>query len=281
AKRLRTILPPLAEEEALELTKIYSIMGLLDSDKGLLKERPFRTPHHSISTSGLVGGGRIPEPGEISLAHNGTLFLDELAEFRRDVLEMLRQPLEEGEVNIVRASMSARFPADFSLVAAMNPCPCGYYGDHHHECTCTGPQISRYRSKISGPLMDRIDIQIEVPSLGVDELTGENENSESSAEIREEVIRTHQLQLERYKEEDFNFNSQLNGHKLQEYCPVDNQGIYLLKTAIERLGLSARAYNRVLRMARTIADLEEKENIDSDHIAEAIQYRTLDRDMDF
>ncbi|MFP4661001.1 MAG: YifB family Mg chelatase-like AAA ATPase [Halanaerobiales bacterium] len=281
AKRLRTILPPLSENEALELTKIYSIMGLLDSNWGLMKERPFRTPHHSISTSGLVGGGRIPEPGEISLAHYGTLFLDELPEFQRNVLEMLRQPMEEGIVNIVRATMSATFPAQFMLVAAMNPCPCGYYGDERHECTCTGPQINKYRAKVSGPLMDRIDIQIEVPALSVEEITAEINKRESSKEMRQEVIETHQVQMERYKNEDFNFNSQLAGKKLHEYCKIEDQGLYLLKDAIDKLGLSARAYDRILRLARTIADMEKSGVIKSDHVAEAIQYRSLDRKMEY
>ncbi|MFP4015899.1 MAG: YifB family Mg chelatase-like AAA ATPase [Halanaerobiales bacterium] len=280
AKRLRTILPPLSENEALELTKIYSIMGLLDSNWGLMKERPFRTPHHSISTSGLVGGGRIPEPGEISLAHYGTLFLDELPEFQRNVLEMLRQPMEEGRVNIVRATMSATFPAQFMLVAAMNPCPCGYYGDERHECTCTGPQINKYRAKVSGPLMDRIDIQIEVPALSVEEITREARKRETSTEMRQKVIKTHQIQMERYKNEDFNFNSQLAGKKLREYCRIEDKGLFLLKDAIDKLGLSARAYDRILRLARTIADMDESGIIKSDHVAEAIQYRSLDRKMD-
>ena len=281
AKRLRTILPPLAEEEALELTKIYSIMGLLGSEEGLMKERPFRTPHHSISTSGLVGGGRIPEPGEISLAHYGTLFLDELPEFQRNVLEMLRQPMEEGVVNIVRATMSASFPAQFMLIAAMNPCPCGYYGDDRHQCTCTGPQINKYRAKVSGPLLDRIDIQIEVPALSVEEITDKVNKGESSKYMRKEVIDIHQIQLERYKDEGFNFNSQLSGKKLQEFCQMEDQGMYLLKNAIDKLGLSARAYDRILRLARTIADMDKSDILKSDHVAEAIQYRSLDRKIDY
>lgn len=277
AKRLRTILPPLTEDEALELTKIYSIMGMLPSGTALLKERPFRTPHHSISTAGLVGGGRIPEPGEISLAHYGTLFLDELPEFQRNVLEMLRQPMEEGKVNIVRTSMSVTFPARFMLIAAMNPCPCGYYGDDRHECTCTGPQINKYRAKISGPLMDRIDIQIEVPGLSVEELTGKARKSENSTNMRKEVIGVHRLQIDRYKDENINFNSQLSGKNLEKYCPLEEQGLYLLKNAIDKLGLSARAYDRILRLARTIADMDKSEVLLTDHIAEAIQYRSLDR----
>lgn len=281
AKRMRTILPHLTEEEALELTRIYSIMGLLKPGQGLMKERPFRSPHHSISTSGLVGGGQIPEPGEISLAHYGTLFLDELPEFQRNVLEMLRQPMEEGEITIVRSTMSAVFPARFMLIAAMNPCPCGYYGDDRHECTCTGPQINKYRAKVSGPLLDRIDIQIEVPAISVDELTGKTGKGMSSAEMREKVMEAHNIQMERYKDEPFSFNSALSGKALQKYCRVNSEGLNLLKTAIERLGLSARAYDRILKLARTIADLDESEEIKTDHIAEAIQYRSLDRRMDF
>jgi len=281
AKRLRTILPPLTEKEALELTKIYSIMGLLNSDEALMEERPFRTPHHSISTSGLVGGGRIPEPGEISLAHYGTLFLDELPEFQRNVLEMLRQPMEEGLVNIVRATMSVTFPAQFTLIAAMNPCPCGYYGDDRHECTCTGPQINKYRAKVSGPLMDRIDIQIEVPALSVDEITGNVNRGETSRSMRQEVIEAHQVQMNRYKNENINFNSQLTGKKLQEYCQVEEQGLHLLENAIDKLGLSARAYDRILRLARTIADMEKSQILRTDHVAEAIQYRSLDRKMEY
>ncbi|MEJ6950518.1 YifB family Mg chelatase-like AAA ATPase [Natronospora cellulosivora (SeqCode)] len=279
AKRLRTILPPLSEEEALELTKIYSIMGLLDSNYGLMKARPFRAPHHSTSTSGLIGGGRIPEPGEISLAHYGTLFLDELPEFHKDVLEMLRQPIEEGSVQIVRAAMSVSFPANFMLVSAMNPCPCGYYGDEKHECNCTSPQINRYRSKVSGPLLDRIDIHIEVPSLSVEELTESKNNEESSKDMRAEVLEAHQVQLKRYKNENYKFNSELKGRDLQRYCELDQDCILLLKNAIDRLALSARAYDRILRLARTIADIEKSERIQSEHIAEAIQYRSLDRKL--
>src|SRR5690554_3730195 len=279
ARRLRTILPPLTEEEALELSMIYSIMGLLPPGQALMRERPFRAPHHSISTSGLIGGGRIPEPGEISLAHHGTLFLDELPEFQRNVLEMLRQPMEEGVVNIVRSSMSVTFPADFMLIAAMNPCPYGYYGDEHHECTCTGPQINKYRAKVSGPLLDQIDIHIEVPALTIDELTGKARSGESSAEMRKEVIAAQEIQLERYKDEDFKFNSGLSGKALEKYCPVDDAGLFLLKNAIEKLGLSARAYDRILKLARTIADLDKSEKIKHDHIAEAVQYRSFDSRM--
>ncbi|MFW6278595.1 MAG: YifB family Mg chelatase-like AAA ATPase [Bacillota bacterium] len=280
ARRLRTILPPLSEKEALELTKIYSIMGLTETREGLLKKRPFRAPHHTITRAGLIGGGRIPEPGEVSLAHRGTLFLDEMPEFKRDVLEMLRQPLEEGKVSLVRSEMKATFPADFMLVAAMNPCPCGYYGDNRHECHCSVPRINRYRGRISGPLMDRIDIHVHVPGLQASEITSRAEG-ESSAEIRKRVTEAHQIQLERYHREDFDYNSNLGSQKMEQYCQLEPEGQRLLKQAIEDLALSARAYDRILRLARTIADLEGAANnkIKSDFVAEAIQYRSLDRRM--
>ncbi|ACL69498.1 YifB family Mg chelatase-like AAA ATPase [Halothermothrix orenii] len=278
ARRITTILPPLDKKSALELTKIYSVQGLNSNKYGLISRRPFRSPHHSISTAGLIGGGRIPEPGEVSLAHHGVLFLDELAEYRRDVLEVLRQPLEEGKVTIVRSSMSATFPARFMLVAAMNPCPCGYYGDTRHECRCTTPQINRYRSKVSGPLMDRIDIHVEVPNLSVDEITGESKG-EPSARIRERVNSAYKIQIERYKQESFSLNSQLKGKHLKKYCHIGSTGRDLLNKAIDSLGLSARGYDRILKLSRTIADLSGSIDIKREHIAEAIQYRTLDRKL--
>ena len=278
AQRLRTILPPLTEKEALALTKIYSIMGLIDAGSGLITERPFRAPHHSISTAGLIGGGRIPEPGEVSLAHRGTLFLDEIPEYQRDVLEMLRQPLEEGEVTIVRTELSATFPADFMLVSAMNPCPCGYYGDDHQQCQCSVSRINNYRGKVSGPLLDRIDIHIEVPALSVEEIIGDS-RGESSAEIRQRIIMAQQEQLKRYRAENFNHNSQLSGKTLNKYCPLSREGQQLLKNAIDELGLSARAYDRILRLARTIADLANSSPLETEHIAEAIQFRSLDRKL--
>lgn len=277
ASRLRTILPPLTEEESLELTKIYSIMGLIGTSDGLIIERPFRSPHHSISYAGLIGGGRIPEPGEVSLAHNGTLFLDELPEYQRTVLEMLRQPLEEGKVSIVRAMSKAVFPANIMLVAAMNPCPCGYFGDDTHQCNCSLRSISNYRGKISGPLLDRIDIHIEVPALSVDELTGRNSLPESSAVIRERVLAAREIQHLRYKKERYLYNSKLDSKGLRKYCKLDHEGRELIKDAIRRLGLSARAYDRILRLARTIADMEHSNEISVIHLAEAIQYRSLDR----
>lgn len=276
ARTVRTILPPLTEEEAMELTKIHSVLGLTGGTDGLITRRPFRSPHHSISTSGLIGGGRIPEPGEISRAHFGILFLDEIPEFRRDVLEMLRQPLEKGKVTIVRKMMTATFPSRFMLIAAMNPCPCGYFGDDRHECHCTIPRINRYRNKVSGPLMDRIDIHVEVPSLSVEEITGKAKG-ESSAKIRKRVIAAHQLQQERYRGENINHNSDLSGKLKEKYCPVEDGAEYFLQNAIERLGLSARGYDRVLKMARTIADLDNSSLIKDRHISEAIQYRSLNR----
>lgn len=278
ARRLRTILPPMSEDEALELTKIYSILGLQKAAGGIITRRPFRAPHHSITSVGLIGGGRIPEPGEVSLAHQGTLFLDEMPEYQRHVLELLRQPLEKGEVTIVRAAMSATFPANIMLVGAMNPCPCGYYGNERHECHCTVPQINNYRNKISGPLMDRIDIHIEVPGLSVEEITGRR-TAEGSSKIRKRVIKAHKIQLHRYKNEDFNHNSELNGSQIEKYCSLSAKGQFLLKNAIEELALSARAYDRIIRLARTISDLEKSEDIDDSHIAEAIQYRSLDRKL--
>lgn len=307
AKRVKTILPPLTEEEALEITRIYSILGLVDAHTGLIEERPFRAPHHNISVAGLIGGGKIPEPGEISLAHHGTLFLDEFPEYRREVLEMLRQPLEDASVTIVRSALTVTYPSSFLLIAAMNPCPCGYYGDNRHECHCTVPQINRYRSKVSGPLLDRIDIHVEVPGLSVDEITGKGERGEPSAVIRKRVIKAHQLQLARYRNEPYNYNSELRGKALREYCWLDEESMNLLTGAIDALGLSARAYDRILRLARTIADLEwvaarcgnqdgesQKSHADifnkkkhpnfdcqreisPEHIAEAIQYRSFDR----
>jgi magnesium chelatase family protein len=276
ARRIRTILPPLTRDEALELTKIYSIMGMTGGNYSLIFNRPFRSPHHNISTSGLIGGGRIPKPGEISFSHNGILFLDELPEFHRDVLEMLRQPMEEGYVNISRARGSISYPSKFMLVAAMNPCPCGYYGDERHECTCTIPQINHYRSKVSGPLLDRIDLHIEVSSLSVDEIT-RSPTGESSSSIKERVIKAHMIQLERYKKEDYNYNSDLKGKDLEKYCNINKKARILLKAAVDELALSARAHDRILKVARTIADLRGEGVISEENLAEAIQYRSFDR----
>jgi len=278
AKRLPTILPQLTLEESIETTKIHSVSGLIPRHRALVATRPFRSPHHTISDIALIGGGTYPRPGEVSLAHNGVLFLDELPEFHRDVLEVLRQPVEAGEVTISRASNSLTFPSRFTLVCAMNPCPCGYFGHSLRECTCTPFQIQKYMNKISGPLLDRIDLHIEVPALKVAEITGSTGNGESSEMIRQRVIKARGIQMKRYKNEKGIFaNAHLTPKLMKKYCQIDKEGENLLKTAIEHLGLSARAYDRILKVARTIADLENSENIEPEHLAEAIQYRSLDR----
>lgn len=276
AMRLVTILPPLTLQEALTITKIHSVSGLTSQETPLVTARPFRSPHHTISPAGLVGGGSFPKPGEISLAHHGVLFLDELPEFHRDVLETLRSPLEDGSVTIVRAKSSLRFPSQFTLVAAMNPCPCGYLTDEKHRCHCTVPQIQRYLSKISGPLLDRIDIQIEVPALPYKELKSD-EDAESSTLIRERVIRARKIQEERFRSERFSLNARMTPRAVRKYCRPNEEGHKLLEMALHELSLSARAYHKVLKLSRTIADMEGSEGIREEHIAEAIQYRSLDR----
>jgi len=276
SKRFATILPNLTLEESLETTKIYSVAGLLPHEKGIIATRPFRSPHHSISDSALVGGGRFPKPGEISLAHNGVLFLDELPEFKKNVLEVMRQPLEDREVTIARAASTLKFPSNFIMVAAMNPCPCGYYGDSTRECSCPTNKIRTYLSRISGPLMDRIDIHIEVPALKYDELS-QKKDAEKSDTIRQRVIKARKVQSERYKNRNIYCNSGMNQKDLKKYCGLDAASESILKRAIESLSLSARAYNRILKVARTIADLSGKEEIAIEHIAEAVQYRSLDR----
>lgn len=278
AKRIPTIMPPLLKDEQLEVSRIQSIVGKINLANGLQTHRPFRTPHHSITAASMIGGGKIPVPGEISLAHKGVLFLDEISEYRRDVLELLRQPLEEKRVTISRSTMTVDFPAEFILIASSNPCPCGYYGDPRRECHCTINQVRRYRNKISGPLLDRIDLQLEVPSLNVDELT-EYKKGEKSKKIRERVIAAQKIQQFRYKNKNLINNSQLSGENLNKYCKLHKNDKILLKNAIRELGLSARAYDRILRVARTIADLEAKENIESGHLAEAIQYRRLEGEI--
>ncbi|MCS6873490.1 MAG: YifB family Mg chelatase-like AAA ATPase [Pyrinomonadaceae bacterium] len=276
AKRLPTILPPLEFEEALEITKIHSVAGLTGK-KGLVTERPFRSPHHTISDAGLIGGGAVPRPGEVSLAHNGVLFLDELPEFDRSVLEALRQPLEDKCVTISRASMSVTFPANFTLVAAMNPCPCGYFGSGR-ECRCTPAQIQRYVNKVSGPLLDRIDIHIEVPAVDIRELRSRSASmSESSSAIRERVVRARKIQLQRFAKEGIFFNSAMSSSQIRKYCELDSESESILEQAILRQGLSARAHDRILKVARTIADLDGSEKIQPRHIAEAVMYRSLDR----
>lgn len=277
AKRFPTILPDLTLEEALETTKIHSVAGLLPSHTPMIATRPFRSPHHTISDAGLIGGGQVPRPGEVSLAHHGVLFLDELPEFKKNVLEVMRQPLEDGVVTISRAALSLTYPAQFMLAAAMNPCPCGYATDPTHECSCTPPQIQKYLSRISGPLLDRIDIHIEVPTVKYSELTG-SAVGESSESIRQRVERSREIQLQRFKGAKKIFcNARMESKDIRQYCRVDPQGEELLKMAITKLGLSARAYDRILKVARTIADLENSAEIKPQYVSEAIQYRSLDR----
>jgi magnesium chelatase family protein len=277
AKRLPTILPPLEFEAALELTKIHSVAGMTGR-AGLVAERPFRSPHHTISDAGLIGGGAVPRPCEVSLAHQGVLFLDELPEFDRSVLEVLRQPLEDQKVTISRASMSLTFPASFMLAAAMNPCPCGFWNDPTRECRCTPLQIQRYVGRISGPLLDRIDIHVDVPAVKFRELAGEPApEAESSAEIRERVIRARECQRKRLVGEKIFSNAAMTPRMIRRHCRIDSESEQMLERAMTRLGLSARAYDRILKVSRTIADLEGSEEIGSVHVAEAVGYRSLDR----
>jgi len=276
ARRLPTILPPLSFNESLETSKIYSVMGLMPKGYGLITVRPFRCPHHTISDAGLIGGGQNPKPGEVSTAHNGILFLDELPEFKKNVLEVLRQPMEDGHVTISRANSAVTYPSDFVLVAAMNPCPCGFLGDPKRECRCTFLQIQRYRARISGPLMDRIDLHIEVPSVPYKELS-EIGNGASSADILERVMRAREIQSERFRNAKIHTNSAMNSRQINKYCQIDLESGRMLEKAMERFGLSARAHARILKIARTIADIEGSGQIESSHVAEAIQYRTLDR----
>lgn len=276
AKRIPSILPDLSFEEALEVTKIYSVAGLLDSGKSLVTTRPFRSPHHSISSVSITGGGAIPHPGEISLAHRGVLFLDEFPEFRKDAIEAMRQPLEDGVFTVSRVAGSATFPSSTMLVASMNPCKCGYYGDTARECTCTPQSIHQYLSKISGPMLDRFDIHIQVSSVNFDNLTSEKKG-ESSKVIKERVERARNIQLERYKGLNIFSNSQLTASMIEEFCRIDQDGKDLLKDVFEKLGLSARAHSKILKVSRTIADLDGKPDILTSHIAEAIRYRSLDK----
>ncbi len=275
AKRLPTILSDMSLPEALETTKIHSVMGLLNG-RPLLATRPFRYPHHTISDAGLVGGGTVPKPGEVSLAHNGVLFLDELPEFRRNVLEVMRQPLEDGNITVSRAIGSMNYPAGFMLVAAMNPCPCGFFTDPLKECNCTPLQIQRYRSKISGPLLDRIDIQVEVPAVQYQELASRDAGEQSNA-IRERVNAARGMQTRRFQKGKIHSNAQMGTKELNRFCEVSGEGQRLLETAITKFGMSARAYNRILKVSRTIADLEGSKDIQPAHLSEAIQYRSLDR----
>lgn len=272
AKCIPSILPPLELEEAFEITKIYSISGLLSPDKPLMNQRPFRAVHHTASATGIIGGGSNPKPGEITLAHRGVLFLDEVVEFPRNVLETLRQPLEDGEIVISRAKNSIRYPAKFMFIGAMNPCPCGFLGDKEKQCTCSETQIQRYQSRLSGPLLDRIDLVITVPRLTTDELIQKQE-SEASASIRKRVVKARKIQAERYKNEGIFTNSELTNKQIKKYCTLSDKSAEILKNAAQRYGLSGRKYNRILKLARTIADLECADNISEIHISQALQYK--------
>ncbi|MDR3246274.1 MAG: YifB family Mg chelatase-like AAA ATPase [Prevotellaceae bacterium] len=278
AKRLASIIPPLTLHEALETTKIHSVAGRIEKNSGLISQRPFRSPHHTISDIALVGGGTFPQPGEISLAHNGVLFLDELPEFRRSVLEVMRQPLEERKISISRAKFTIEYPANFMLVASMNPCPCGYYNHPEKKCVCPPGAVKKYLSRISGPLLDRIDMHIEVIPVPFDKLS-EKTSSESSHTVRERVIAAREIQKERFADSKGIYcNAMMGTTLLRKYCELDTAGSNIIKMAMERLGLSARAYDRILKVSRTIADLNESENILTKHLAEAINYRNLDRE---
>jgi len=278
AKRMPTILPPLSLHEALETTKIHSVAGKLKKNASLLYQRPFRSPHHTVSNAALVGGGSNPQPGEISLAHNGVLFLDELPEFKRDVLEVMRQPMEERKVNISRTRFSIDYPANFMLVASMNPCPCGYYNHPEKDCVCGPGVVHKYLNKISGPLLDRIDLHVEVTPVNIHELSSERK-AEKSSEIRKRVMEARDIQSNRFvKDEETHSNAQMSSSQTRDFCALDAVSQNLLNTAMKRLGLSARAYERIIRVARTIADLDKSDSIKSEHIAEAIQFRSLDRE---
>ena len=276
ARRLPSILPDITFKESLEISKIHSIAGTLSNNDALITSRPFRSPHHTISSVALVGGGSYPKPGEISLAHYGVLFLDELPEFKRSTLEVMRGPLEDNQVTISRASGTLTYPCNFMLIASMNPCPCGYYGSKEKECNCTPNEISKYMGKISGPLLDRIDIQIEVSPVKYEKLEND-EVPESSEVIKERVNNARKIQLERFKGTDIVCNSELTPSLINKYCKLGKEEKDILQSAFQKLGLSARAYNRILKVARTIADMEQSENIKVEHLAEAIQYRSLDR----
>ena len=273
AKCFASILPPLELQEALELTRIYSICGLLSAEEPLMTKRPFRSVHHTASANGIIGGGTTPKPGEITLAHRGVLFLDEMIEFPRNVLEVLRQPLEDGEISISRAKHSIKYPAKFLLLGAMNPCPCGYLGDKEKQCTCTEFQINRYQSRLSGPLLDRIDLHVDVPRLTSEELLNTKPSSETSADIRKRVINARKIQTERYKNDGIFTNSELTSKLIKKYCQIDDASAQVLKMAAVKYHLSGRKYDRILKLARTIADLDSSENIQQIHLMQALQYR--------
>ncbi len=276
AKRFPTILPEMTYEEIIETTKLYSIAGLTESDNPMVRQRPFRSPHHTTSSVALTGGGTVPKPGEISLSHNGVLFLDELPEFNRDVMEALRQPLEDGKITISRVAGTLTYPSSITLVAAMNPCPCGYFGHPTRTCTCSQKMVTKYLNRISGPMLDRLDLHIEVPPVEYNELR-ETRQAETSAEIRERVNKARAIQNERYKGTGVTCNARLTPKLLKKHCIMSEEASKLLQTSFDRLGMSARAYDRILKVARTIADLQGSENIETQHIAEAIQFRSLDR----
>ncbi|MBQ7107882.1 MAG: YifB family Mg chelatase-like AAA ATPase [Clostridia bacterium] len=277
AKRFPTILPELTEKESIEATKIHSIAGVLAKKSPLITKRPFRSPHHTVSSAAMSGGGAIPKPGEISLAHNGVLFLDELPEFKREVMEALRAPLEDGNVTVSRVLGSFTYPCSFTLIGAMNPCPCGFYGHPTKNCTCSPSAVSKYLGKISGPMLDRLDIHVEVPPVKYDELKDDAGTAESSAEIKARVDKARQIQNERYKDENISCNARLTPKLLKKYCVLSDEAEQLLSAAFKNMGLSGRAYDRILKVSRTLADLEAKEKIESNHIAQAIQFRSLDR----
>ncbi len=278
AKRIPTILPEMTMDEAVEVTRVYSVAGMLPADKTIVAARPFRTPHHTISNAGLAGGGHHPRPGEISLSHRGVLFLDEFTEFSKSVLQVLRQPLEDKEVVISRATSTLTYPASFMLIGAMNPCPCGYLGDRSKECLCPTHKIQNYRNRISGPLLDRVDIQIEVPRLNTEEIMG-GKKSECSKAIRKRVQAARTRQNLRFKDSEITCNAEMNTRDIKKYCSVDKGSLEFLENAIEKLGFSARAYDRILKISRTIADIDSSENISLGHLMEAVQYRSLDRNI--
>lgn len=276
ARRMPTILPAMSFDEAVGATRVHSVAGLLPGGCSLVEQRPFRAPHHTISDAGLVGGGAFPRPGEISLAHNGVLFLDELPEFRRSVLEVLRQPIEERAVTISRAAMSLTYPADFVLVAAMNPCPCGHLGDPKHACTCSPSAIERYRARISGPLLDRIDLHVEVPAVGYQDLA-DLRRGESSSDVRQRVSTAREIQSHRFNGNGVPSNARMRPDDLRRYCRLDGEGSAVLEMVVDRLGMSARAFDRIQKVARTVADLAGAKSISAQHVSEAVQYRSLDR----
>ncbi|MCF8029151.1 MAG: YifB family Mg chelatase-like AAA ATPase [Desulfobacteraceae bacterium] len=278
ARRFAGIVPPMNFDEAIETTKVFSVAGLLDKGQALVTRRPFRAPHHTVSDAGLIGGGHVPRPGEVSLAHNGVLFLDELPEFKKSVLEVLRQPLEQRQVTISRASSSLTYPSDFTLIAALNPCPCGYYTDPTHECRCTAPQIARYRTRVSGPLLDRIDIHVEVPAVAYADLASATPG-ESSGDIRTRVTAARTTQEKRFARTRINTNGAMKSRHIKKQCAIDSESAGILENAAERLGLSARAYHRILKIARTIADLAGQSDIRPPHILEAVGYRSMDRPL--